>query len=101
MKSKDKKFIETVLKQTLYGVTDQFLSNIIPEHQDANELSKDRIMAEAYQYVDNVVPKIIAKLEKNGINSIMDIETKPDIVNELVEKVEKEMGEVAKKLSEK
>ena len=101
MNRKDKQYIETVLKQTLYGVTERFLSDVLPDNQDASELSKDRIMAEAYDYVEKEVPKIIAKLEKNGINSVTDIETKSDIVAELVGKVETQMEENAKKLSEK
>ena len=101
MKKEDKQFIETVLKQTLYGVTEKFLTNVIPENQDPSELSKDRIMAEADEYVEKEVPKIITKLEKNGINSITDIEEKSDTLTELVDKIEKEMEENAKKLSEK
>lgn len=101
MKSEDRRYIETVLKQTLYGVTERFLTNVIPDNQDPSELSKDRIMAEAYEYVEKEVPKIIAKLEKNGINSVTDIESKPDVVTELVDKIEKQMEENAKKLSEK
>ena len=101
MKKEDRQFIETVLKQTLYGVTEKFLTNVIPENQDPGELSKDRIMAEAYEYVEQEVPKIITKLEKNGVNSVTDIEEKYDIVSDYVDKVEKQMEENAKKLSEK
>ena len=101
MKNEDRQFIETVLKQTLYGVTEKFLTHVIPENQDPNELSKDRIMAEAYDYVEKKVPKIITKLEKNGINFVTDIEQNPDVVAKVVDKVEKQMEENAKKLSEK
>lgn len=101
MEKEDRQFIETVLKQTLYGVTEKFLTDVIPENQDPSQLSKDRIMAEAYEYVEKEVPKIITKLEKNGINSVTDIEEKSDIVTELVDKIEKEMEKNAEKLSEK
>ena len=89
-----------MLTQTLYGFTEEFLSDVLPEEQDKTEIKKEHIMREASTYIKNNVAKIILQFEDNGINSVKDIEKKSQIATELVTKVEEDMRENAKKLSE-
>lgn len=100
MNSEDKKFIRKMLTHTLYGFTEEFLSDVLPENQDEMKIRKEDIMIEASAYIEKNIAKIIQQLEENGINSVNDIEEKQQIVTELVTKIEEEMKENAKLLSE-
>ena len=84
----------------MYGFTEEFLSDVLPENQDEMKIRKEDIMIEASAYIEKNIAKIIQQLEENGINSVNDIEEKQQIVTELVTKIEEEMKENAKLLSE-
>ena len=100
MNEKDKKFIRSVLTQVVYGFTEDFLSDVLSDSQDETKIKKEHIMREASTYIEKNVDNIIQQFEENGINSVKDIEEKPQIVTELVTKIEEGMKENAKKLSE-
>ena len=101
MNSQDKQYVETVLKQLMYGFTEKFIVDILPDNQDASELSKEDIMNETSKYVEREVPKIITQLEESGIKSVADMQTRPDILTEFMNKIETDMTERAEKLGEK
>ena len=100
MNEKDKKFIRSVLTHVLYEFTEDFLPDILSDNQDETKIEKEHIMREASTYIEKNVDNIIQQFEENGINSVKDIEEKPQIVTELVTKIEEDMKENAKKLSE-
>ena len=101
MSSQDKQYVETVLKQLMYGFTEKFIVDILPDNQDASELSKEDIMNETSKYVEREVPKIITQLEERGIKSVADMQTRSDILTEFMNKIETDMTERAEKLGEK
>lgn len=101
MTSQDKQYVEAVLKQLMYGFTEKFIVDILPDNQDASELSKEDIMNETSKYAEREVPKIITQLEEKGIKSVADMQTRPDILTEFMDKIETDMIERAEKLGEK
>lgn len=99
MKREDKRFIESVLKQSMYGLADQFLQDL--ENEPNENSPRKPTLKEAYAQIDEEVPKIIKKLSEQGIKTLKDIEENPATVTELVNKVEIRMEDNAQKLSKK
>ena len=99
MNREEKEYIKNVLKQTFYGCVQKFLTDVLPDNQDAAELSKNDIMDGVSTYIEKEVEKMIEGLEQQGINSMEDIEKKYDIVTEFVGKIEQKMENDAKGLT--
>ena len=99
MNREEKEYIKNVLKQTCYGFVQKFLIDVLPDNQDAAELSKNVIMDRASTYIEKEVEKMIKGLEQQGINSMEDIGKKYDVVTEFVGKIEQKMENDAKGLT--
>lgn len=100
MNAELRKVLETTLEQTIYGIVEKFLIDVLPTRQDTNEIQKEQILNRVSEHIKNEVPQIITKLEQQGITSSTDFEEKSDIVIAFVDEIQKKMIEDAKRLSE-
>lgn len=103
MNGEERVFVENILKQTLYGIANQFLTvEVTTETENEKSLrARNAVLNRAHTIIDKEIPKIFDKLSKAGINSIKDLQEKPEIVNKMLGKLETKMKENADKISEK
>lgn len=88
-----KKFLETTLEHTIYGMAEKFLVNAPSNNQEMDQMHKEQMS----EYIKNKVAQIITDLEQQGFNQLTDFQEKPQMMIEIVDKIEEEMMEDAKK----
>lgn len=103
MNKEDREFVENLLKQTMYSITNQFISTEITEdvENESTLQKKNATLEKAHEIINKEVPKIVDRLEKVGIAKLSDFNENQEVVSELLGKLENKMRKNAEDLSKK
>lgn len=101
MKREDRALIETLLKQTLYGITNQFLTTEITTEIENPSVTKKKnsTLKKVHEIVDKEVANLLKKLDDAGITNLKDFDEQQDVVKNLIGNLETKMRHNAEKLS--
>lgn len=95
--------LRNILRISLYGLIEIFISeNVTPElEKNGVKTDKDALLRKSADIVDRAVSKIIKELEKMGVTSVEELDKKPEAVAILMNKIQEELIEDAKSLQNK
>jgi len=93
--------LRITLRITLYAAIERFISDyVVPEiEKNSVKADKEALLKKGEEIVDNAVNRAIKELEKN-FNSLEELEENPELVDDLMSKVQQDMITDAESLQE-
>ena len=102
MNVQERNYISNIFEQTLYAMAKQFLSTeITKEVEDPSTATQqDKILEIVHEINKNEAPRFIRKLEQAGIDSFEDVKNKPEVLSQVMKKLERKMKKDAEEISQ-
>ena len=103
MTSKDESILRSTIKQVIYGALERFVSDHVTVELEKNSVRLDResLLEQSEKIVDQTVNKAIKELKKNGFTSLEDVDDNPEVVDNLLTKLQEEIITNAQPVSKK
>jgi len=93
MTIKGERFLRTVLRETLYGAIERFVSDhLVPEIETSSgQADRDALLIEAEEIIDRAISRAFRELENQNINSIEEIDDVSELVENLMNRIQQDM----------
>ena len=90
------------LRTILYGAMERFVSDhVVPEiEKNSVKANKDALLIKAEGIVDRAVSRAIREIKRHNFNSLDELEEQPELVTDLMDKIQQDMISDAESLQE-
>ena len=93
MTIRDERILRRTLESIIYGALERFISDHVTAELEKNsvQVDKNALLQQSEKIVKRAVDKAINELKKNGLTSLEALSENPDLVDNLMTKIQDDM----------
>jgi len=102
MAIRGERFLRRSLQTTLYAAIERFISDhVVPEIERGSvRADKDALLIKAEDIIDRAISRFFRDLENHNINSIEELDDVPELVENLMDRIQQDLIGNAEDLQE-